>query len=591
MIARLLVRAACALGVFGLVSCARTGPDDSNIDDHVEHDAGKPPPIDAGPPIQTSDKLDVLLVVDNSDDLELAHTLLAQTLPYLMQRLASPACVNGLGNIVATTATPTDPCPVGVREFAPVTDVHVGVISTSLGGHGADTCSLASTNWNSQQDDAGHLISRALDQSTVPTWNSLGFLYWDPLQKASPPGDSDLPTFDAKLSGIIEGAGDSGCGFESQLESWYRFVVDPAPPQSVVVVNGVATAQGVDGVVLQQRADFLRPDSAVAIVVLSDEDDCSVIDGGSNYLALQALENNQLYHLPGPRSECAMNPADPCCLSCASTMPPACPPDPACSNGPLDAASDPLNLRCFDQKRRFGVDFLNPIERYVSGLTAAEIQDRGGNPVPNPLFVAGRAPELVVFTAIVGVPWQDVAAYPSALELGFKPGSQIDWPTVIGDPENFVAAADPLMIESIDPRTGTNPATGDPLAPPDAPRGANPINGHERDIPTRDDLQPTCIYQRPTPKDCTDEASNCACIGTNIATNPLCQAPDGTYGTIQYANRGLPGLRELEVVKGVGDRGVAASICAPETSDSGSATFAFKPAVDALLRALRGRLL
>jgi hypothetical protein len=161
----------------------------------------------------------------------------------------------------------------------------------------------------------------------------------------------------------------------------------------------------------------------------------------------------------------------------------------------------------------------------------------------------------------------------------------------MGDPENFVAAGDPLMIETIDPRTGVNPATGTALAPPDAARGANPINGHERTIPTRDDLQPTCIYPRPTPKDCMDAPNNCACVGTNIATNPLCQAPDGTYGTVQYANRALPGLRELEVVRGVGDRGVAASICAAETVDTASATYAYKPAVDALLRALRTRLL
>jgi hypothetical protein len=591
MFGRLLAPVVLALGALGIASCARTGPDDSNIDDGTKHDAGRPPPVDAGPPIQTSNKLDVLLVVDNSDDLELAHSLLAETLPYLMQRLSAPACVNGLGNVVATTETETEPCPVGVREFAPVTDVHVGVVSTSLGGHGADTCSPASLTWNPQQDDAGHLLSRALDQSTIPTWNNLGFLYWDPLQKAAPPGDSDLPTFDAKLTNIVEGVGDQGCGFESQLESFYRFLVDPAPPQSVVVVNGVATVQGVDDVVLQERADFLRPDSAVAIVVMSDEDDCSTQDGGTSYLSLQAILGNQVYHLPRPRAECATNPADPCCLSCSETPPPSCPADPTCAAGPLDDASDPLNLRCFAQKRRFGVDFLNPTARYVSGLSDGEVVGRDGTSAPNPLFSTGRAPELVVFTAIVGVPWQDVAAYPSALELGFLPGSEIDWPIVIGDPENFVAPGDPLMIASIDPRTGNNPATGAALEPPDSPLGANPINGHERNIPTRDDLQPTCIYPRPMPKDCTNASNNCACIGTNIDTNPLCQAPDGSYGPIQYANRALPGIRELEVVKGLGDRGVAASICAANTTDTGGATFGYKPAIDAMLRALRGRLL
>src|SRR5690349_4988778 len=68
--------------------------------------------VDAGPPpAPRSDKLDLLLVVDNSRGLALAHALLADTLPYLMDRLVKPACVNGLGNVVDTTPSPTDPCP------------------------------------------------------------------------------------------------------------------------------------------------------------------------------------------------------------------------------------------------------------------------------------------------------------------------------------------------------------------------------------------------------------------------------------------------------------------------------------------------
>src|SRR5512143_2106600 len=121
-------------------------------------DAGsdaEPPPVDAGPPpIETSDKVDLLLVIDNSPNTDNFHALLAQSVGYLLDRFAHPACVNGLGNVVATTQSPTDPCPVGQREFQPITDVHVGVITTSIGGHGADECSPMSASWDPMQDDA-----------------------------------------------------------------------------------------------------------------------------------------------------------------------------------------------------------------------------------------------------------------------------------------------------------------------------------------------------------------------------------------------------------------------------------------------------
>src|SRR5690242_9480077 len=68
-------------------------------------DAG--PVVDAGPPpIETSSKVDVLFVVDNSPNTDAHHELLAASVPYMIQRLTRPACVNGLGNVVATTADP-----------------------------------------------------------------------------------------------------------------------------------------------------------------------------------------------------------------------------------------------------------------------------------------------------------------------------------------------------------------------------------------------------------------------------------------------------------------------------------------------------
>lgn len=582
--------AASALGCAGR-SVIEEAPDAGE-----DIDAGPTPIEDAGPPpLMYSDKLDLLLVVDNSRNLDLAHALLAETVPYLLDRLTSPACVNGLGNVVAVTPSTSDPCPLGVRDFAPLRDIHVGVISTSLGGHGADTCSPSSVTYNETQNDAAHLLARAPDSTVIPTYAEQGFLAWDPGQTKAPPGEAVLSTLAARLADMVRGVGTQGCGFESQLESIYRFLVEPNPYASIGVEAGQAVPFGTDEVLLKQRADFLRDDSAVAIVLLTDENDCSTIDGGQFFFSNQALEaNGQAFHLPRARSECEADPSHACCASCAQNTPAGCPPnesDPACLLPPLDPVEDPINLRCFDQKRRFGIDFLYPIDRYVRGLNARFVPDRDGNLVANPLFMGERGPELVVLAGIVGVPWQDIASDPKSIAFGFRPALQIDWGLLLGDPAAGAPPFDPLMIESIDARSGVNPPTGLPLAPPESTSAlANLINGHERVVQARDDLQYACIYRRPQPKDCSGGPPDCECVPGNIDTNPLCQGADGGYSSAQRFSGALPSTRELTLLSRLGTQAVAASVCATETSDTGHPAYAYKPAVDALLHTLRQRL-
>ncbi len=371
----------------------------------------------------------------------------------------------------------------------------------------------------------------------------------------------------------------------------YRFLVEPDPYLTIPVVNGQAVPTGTDTALLQQRADFLRPDSALVIVLLTDEDDCSTHEGGPYYVSDQVLvpgDPGQIFHLPPARSVCAQSPNDPCCASCAEPAPTGCPAeDPACQV-PLDNTTDPLNLRCFDQKRRFGIDFLYPVQRYVDGLTQPLVARRDGSMTSNPLFEGGRSPELVMMAGVVGVPWQDVSVSPHTLASGYAPADQIDWSLLLGDPTTGAPPTDPLMVKSIAPRTGMSPPTGAPLAPPSSPPLANPINGHERDIPTGDDLQYACIYARPTPVACT--ASPCNCVDPDIQTNPVCQAPDGTYGPTELFARALPSTRDLTLLKALGNRATVASVCAAVTAEPSSAIFGYKPAVDAILRTLRPRV-
>src|SRR5260221_6661291 len=208
--------------------------------------------------------------------------------------------------------------------------------------------------------------------------------------------------------------------------------------------------------------------------------------------------------MPKATTACAANPNDPCCRSCAQIE--AAPPagclalsaDPVCTGAApgtfntWDNLNDSLNLRCFHQKQRFGFDLLYPTTRYSSGLSALMIPNNAGTPVKNPLFfdssgVQTRSPSLVTFSVMVGVPWQDLATTASIaggkLEYLDAAGlaAQGRWPILLGDPNAFVAATDPMMVESIEPRTGTQPLTQTALASAASQNPLeNPINGHEQ---------------------------------------------------------------------------------------------------------------
>ncbi len=75
------------------------------------------------------------------------------------------------------------------------------------------------------------------------------------------------------FTSLIEGVHEHGCGFEAQNEAWYRFLIQPDPFNTINVNNNVASFSGIDGTIIKQRADFLRPDSLVAVIVVTDENE------------------------------------------------------------------------------------------------------------------------------------------------------------------------------------------------------------------------------------------------------------------------------------------------------------------------------
>lgn len=552
---------------------------------------GGPAPADAGPQAEAT-KVDLLLAIDNSISMAEKQQLLAKTMPDLVKRLVNPYCVNSRGAVVAQPASPAAACPNGSqREFEPLTDLHVGVITSSLGSHGAagvgDLCAGANGN------DHAHLIPFV--RSNVESYHGKGFLKWDPKGVASPPGESDVLAFADSLQKMIASVGEQGCGYEAQLESVYRFLVDPDPPQSVAVPSGqtVAAKVGIDQELLKERADFLRPDSSVVVLMLTDENDCSIVDEGYGWLVAHAAPMFR------STSACLGSPNDPCCQSCAETTRNAgCAPfeqDSECRKGStLPADQDNPNLRCFEQKARFGFDLRYPTSRYISAFGGGTVRNRKGELVANPLFEQGRDPSLFTLAVIAGVPWQDLAT-PDSLagdSLQFLTSEQLAssnrWPVILGDPSTNTPPTDPFMLESTEERRGKNPITGAQVVPSSATSPqANAINGHEQANLASSDLQYACTFALPQPLVC-DEATaagkGCDCFADALDFNrPLCQPPaGGPAGTTQYYGKAYPGLRELEVAQKLGRRAVLGSACARNTQDNTRTDYGYRPLFGAL---------
>lgn len=604
------------------------------------------------------DKIDLLFMIDNSASMADKQKILADAVPDLVEKLVNPDCVNiETQEHRANTGT----CPDGWQpEFDAIRDIHIGVITSSIGGHGASICDPENGNGSPRHNDKAHLIAVDLEGNAIPTWQNKGFLNWDPDKEAKvtgpdgvqkdAPGETNKANLIQNFQSMVKGAGENGCGFEASLEAWYRFLVDPAPYERMVrsdcfgQTGACRSPEGIDQTVLQQRADFLRPDSLLAVIMLSDENDCSVIDGGQAYLALE----QGITMAPGTKA-CEKDPNSPDCHTCFGVGDPEkCPTGETWSD---PGTEDPLNLRCFDQKRRFGMNMLQPIRRYVDGLTKDRFDDGDPNTKDpfNPVFcpkyaerpdpndpqklavdpteceVIPRQKSLVFLGGIVGVPWQDIARNPKSLLDGYVPAQQLAWtkkefeaeglavPKGVTDKRTLwqvilgettpdmeidpnVDPADPLMKESVAARTGTHPVTGEPVAPPGAhqsePGKVNSINGAEWEPAGKGDLQYACVFELPEPITCTGASCDCS-ASSDQTKNPLCWDADaGAYGATQFRAKAYPGRRQLAVLKGVGEQSIVASIC-PAKVDPDSrndADWGYRPAIGAIVERLKSAL-
>jgi hypothetical protein len=269
---------------------------------------------------------------------------------------------------------------------------------------------------------------------------------------------------------------------------------------------------------------------------------------------------------------------------------------------------DRTNLRCFEQKRRFGRDALYPVERYKNALTQQslcperlDLSDAAGcsELVENPLFQnlkgggpAERTPAAVIMSFIVGVPWQDIAVDPlrdpSLDGLVYKLPEELDqtggWELLLGD--SLDSPLDPLMLQSVEPRSGVHPITGEVIAGPEAWPTVNSITGHDRTTVNKDDLQYSCTFRLPELRDCAGQKPcDCSDPVAGISNdNPMCQDPvTGTYSSLQHSGKAYPPQRHVQLARQLGERAVLSSICARNTQDPSRTDYAYRPTVAALV--------
>jgi hypothetical protein len=208
------------------------------------------------------DKIDILFDIDNSASMGDKQDYLKSAIPDLINRLINPNCLDS--TMVVTGPSTNGTCSnIGDRlEFPPVHDMHIGILSSALGPRLGDACFPTAmalqpfANLPAHNDDQAHLLNRSLTYSangssategTVPDASNAvdQFLYWFPpsMLNAMPgPGTpvTSPGTLQTDFAELVGGVGVFGCGIESQLESWYRFLIQPDPYSSLVDSGGKA---------------------------------------------------------------------------------------------------------------------------------------------------------------------------------------------------------------------------------------------------------------------------------------------------------------------------------------------------------------
>lgn len=232
------------------------GTDAFAASDTARPDAAVPEPDASIDPCAAAD-IDLLFMIDNSGSMREEQANLVMELPRVIDVLAS-------GDLDRD----------GDQDFTPARSLHVGFVTTDMGSGnqlGVRTCTQG-------LGDDGILRSRSSVGSApcMATYPSGTFEFLS---------GENTDTFAAQL-GCVASVGTGGCGFEQQLEAPLK-ALTPANPEAWTRAGYTPprfydATSGLPGRLVGHgsgaNAGFLRPDSTLAVVLLTDEEDCSVAD-------------------------------------------------------------------------------------------------------------------------------------------------------------------------------------------------------------------------------------------------------------------------------------------------------------------------
>ncbi|MEO0326874.1 MAG: hypothetical protein AAF447_28285, partial [Myxococcota bacterium] len=216
--------------------------------------------------IDTVDEVDLLFMIDNSGSMQEEQASLADEIPVLVRTLASGELLNPDTGAV-------------IRDFPPVRSLRVGVITSDMGtgGFRVPTCT------DSRFGDDGLLINRgdAADTRCMSSYPSFFEFERDPTADDATVAAA-VSQLAVDVSCVAQGLGTDGCGFEQQLDSILKAVTPASSSltfQEDTPGNGTANSIPGSGDPDDDADDsFVRPNSLLVVIALTDEDDCSTFE-------------------------------------------------------------------------------------------------------------------------------------------------------------------------------------------------------------------------------------------------------------------------------------------------------------------------
>ena len=266
-------------------------------------------------------RVDLLLMVDNSNSMSQEQASFAAQLPNLVRALATGDVNND-----------------GTPESEPVRDLNVGVITTDMGTAGYSYVVCPESDFG---DDG---VLRTQGRADITGCNAVypSFLNFVPTGGGN-------PTDFASEVACVAVAGTGGCGFEQPLEAVLKAVTSNTSPIRFFR-NTVGHGDGAN-------AGFLRADSILVTLLLTDENDCSAQDG-------EIFNPDSLTYTADLNLRCFEHPT-------------ALHPLSRYADGLLATRSDPRDL-IFAQITGVPVSLTQPgqVPNYASLLAAPELQER-----------------------------------------------------------------------------------------------------------------------------------------------------------------------------------------------------------------------